>query len=533
MEWLRNKRRQRRAGVYKTADLESISERRTRWRSVRVTYFTMFLMTLGFSIVLTGIWPYLDTLDPDAGKSFLGFVVAANPLAQMIVSPLFGYWANKIGSVRAPLITSVALFTISSVTYSLLELFPSSTVKYWMLATRFFVGASSANIAVIRSYLSSATTVRERTGAVSMMSLAQVLGFICGPAIQTAVAPLGDEGIGLFGGKIHLNMYTATGWVNVLLGAINCLCFMPFCFTEMPISAKEAQRRQGAATAEETWLGTKPDYMATWSLILAFFILSFNFVLLETLGQPLVMDQFAWTKEQAVMNMGLLMTAGAVIALVTFAAIKPLTKKFDERCLLLWGGFMLMVVGRISHIPWGDAPPVIKTKEMVMNQLNSNLTEVVGCPVDEQPWCAFTPAMTMTQLLLGYFLTSIGYPIGITVIQTLFSKILGPRPQGVWQGLLTGSGCLSRVLGPIFLSYVYVNLGVVWTFSLTTVMMAVCCVWMGLVYKRLTPPQLTSTPVPLTSDVSKLPRTIVIGKASGASRANTKDGSNEERQTLQ
>jgi MFS transporter, ceroid-lipofuscinosis neuronal protein 7 len=60
---------------------------------------------------------------------------------------------------------------------------------------------------------------------------------------------------------------------------------------------------------------------------------------------------------------------------------------------------------------------------------NYNGTEVVGCPVDDQPWCAFTPVMTIVQFLLGYFLTSIGYPIGITVIQTLFSKILGPRPQ--------------------------------------------------------------------------------------------------------
>lgn len=61
--------------------------------------------------------------------------------------------------------------------------------------------------------------------------------------------------------------------------------------------------------------------------------------------------------------------------------------------------------------------------------LNNNVTEAVGCPVDEQSWCAYTPVMTFVQFLLGYFLTSIGYPIGITVIQTLFSKILGPRPQ--------------------------------------------------------------------------------------------------------
>lgn len=39
---------------------------------------------------------------------------------------------------------------------------------------------------------------------------------------------------------------------------------------------------QGKATEKETWKGIKPDYISTWSLIVAFFVLVFNFVLLET-----------------------------------------------------------------------------------------------------------------------------------------------------------------------------------------------------------------------------------------------------------
>lgn len=40
--------------------LETPQEHRERWRSVYIIYFTMFQMSLGFSIVLTGVWPYLD-----------------------------------------------------------------------------------------------------------------------------------------------------------------------------------------------------------------------------------------------------------------------------------------------------------------------------------------------------------------------------------------------------------------------------------------------------------------------------------------
>lgn len=46
-------------------------------------------------------------LDPTAGKEFMGFIVAANPLGQMIFSPLFGWWSNKIKSIRVPLLVSM------------------------------------------------------------------------------------------------------------------------------------------------------------------------------------------------------------------------------------------------------------------------------------------------------------------------------------------------------------------------------------------------------------------------------------------
>jgi ceroid-lipofuscinosis MFS transporter 7 len=87
-----------------------------------------------------------------------------------------------------------------------------------------------ANSALCRSYLSAATKLKERTNAVSMISLAQVLGFVFGPALQALVTPLGDEGFTAFSGRIHLNMYTASGWINVLLGIINIVILLPFIF---------------------------------------------------------------------------------------------------------------------------------------------------------------------------------------------------------------------------------------------------------------------------------------------------------------
>lgn len=85
----------------------------------------------------------------------------------------------------------------------------------------------TANITLCRSYLSDSTRLAERTRAVSMVSLAQVLGFIVGPALQAVVTPLGETGFSHLPG---LNMYTAAGWLNVLMAIGNFCLFLPIFF---------------------------------------------------------------------------------------------------------------------------------------------------------------------------------------------------------------------------------------------------------------------------------------------------------------
>ncbi|XP_053680404.1 major facilitator superfamily domain-containing protein 8-like [Anopheles nili] len=504
--------------------LETAAEYTERWTSVRIIYYTMFLMSLGFSIILTGVWPYLDKLDPHAGKEFLGWIVGANPVGQMIFSPLVGWWGNRLGSIRLPLLCSLGLFSIASALYSCLELFPVHQ-KYWMLFSRFLIGVSSSNVAVCRSYLSAATKNEERTGAVSMVSLAQTLGFIVGPVLQGAVTLFGEEGFPLFRNKLHLNMYTATGWINVVMGILNFCLFLPYVFKEKRIAAREAMMQQGMQSEKETWKSMKPDYLSAWTLICAFFILVFNFVFLETLATPLTMDMFAWTKGEALYYMAWVMAVGAILASTIFLLIDPLCKRISEQYVLIWGGFFLMVLGRAVYMPMGDSPPKLALAENVtmsslgieglspyvygsnFTQVYSNLTRVdfdsgvptsepsvnfsnakdsLGCP-PSQEWCKTTRGMTVFQFLLGYAFTAIGYPIGVTLISTIFSKVLGPRPQGTWMGIMTGSGCLSRALGPVFLSTIYTKYGLYWTFGTTAVMMAVTMLWLWQMRERLVP----------------------------------------------
>ncbi|XP_039754650.1 major facilitator superfamily domain-containing protein 8 isoform X2 [Pararge aegeria] len=399
------------AGV---ALLETEQERRERWRSVYVIYFTMFQMSLGFSIVLTGVWPYLDKLQPGTSKEALGLAVGASPLGQLAASPLLGLWANRAGSARAPMLASLALFVLASALYAQLHLARPHALAA-LLGARALVGVSSANVAVARAYLSAATRAGERTRAVAAASLAQVLGFVVGPALQAAAAPLGPGAPyappGAAQPALRLDMYTAPGWANALLGLLNLLLFLPCCFKEHPIAAREAMLAHGKQSEKEALQALKPDLVGSWTLVGAFFVLVFNFVLLETLATSLTMDQFAWSKRQALQNMGALMSAGALVACLVFALIAPLTRLFEERALLLWGGFLLTGLASLLCIPWGPGAPPLA------------LGAGAGCPVRAQPWCAASRRVTLAQFLLGYLCVSVGYPLGVTLIQTIFSKV--------------------------------------------------------------------------------------------------------------
>lgn len=69
---------------------------------------------------------------------------------------------------------------------------------------------------------------------------------------------------------------------------------------------------------------------------------------------PLAIDQWGWTKEDAIMYLGITMAAGGILSGLCFATIGPLSKKFDERVLLICAGLFPMILGRVCMFPLGS-----------------------------------------------------------------------------------------------------------------------------------------------------------------------------------
>uniref|UniRef100_A0ABI7XH45 Major facilitator superfamily domain containing 8 n=1 Tax=Felis catus TaxID=9685 RepID=A0ABI7XH45_FELCA len=414
----------------------------------------MFFSSVGFSIVIMSIWPYLQKIDQTADASFLGWVIASFSLGQMVASPVFGLWSNYRPR-KEPLIVSIFISVMANCLYAYIHV-PASHNKYYMLVARGLVGFGAGNVAVVRSYIAGATSLQERISSMANTSACQALGFILGPEHRV------DDS-----GRQCKN-------VN---------------FEEA--STDEVQFPQGNI-----------DQVAVLATNVLFFVVLFIFALFETIVTPLTMDMYAWTRKQAVLYDGIILAALGVEAILIFMGVKLLSKKIGERAILL-GGLIVVWVGFFILLPWGNQFPKIQWEELHNNSIpNTTFGEIIitlwkspredhnegptGCPI-EQAWCFYTPMIHLAQFLTAAMLIGVGYPSCNVTSYTLYSKVLGPKPQGVYMGWLTASGSAARILGPVFISQVYTSWGPRWAFSLVCGIVVLTIMLLGVVYRRLVP----------------------------------------------
>ncbi|KAM9407897.1 major facilitator superfamily domain-containing protein 8 isoform 1-T1 [Salvelinus alpinus] len=470
-------------------------EYKSRWRSIRVMYFTMFLSSVGFTIVITSVWPYLQKIDDSASASFLGWVVASYSLGQMLASPLFGLWSNHRPR-REPLACSIFINVTANIYYSYIYL-PTSQNKYHMLMSRALVGFGAGNVAVVRSYVAGATSLKERNSAMANTSACQALGFILGPALQAGLSFIGEQGVSVKVIDLQLNMYTAPALLAALFGVINILLVV-LVLREHQVDDYGRHIRAINYVSEERMEVSQEtegdiDQVAVLTSNVLFFIIMFMFAVFETIATPLSMDMFSWTRKDAVLYNGIILSCVGFESILVFLLVKVLSQRIGDRPVLL-GGLAIIFCGFFVLLPWGNHYPEIQWADLKNNTVihetfaptpvSNSSFEPTGCPA-EQTWCQYTPAIHLAQFLTADVLIGAGYPACNVISYTLYSKILGSKPQGVYMGWLTASGSGARTLGPVFVSQVYTILGPRWAFSLICGMVLGAIFLLGALYHKL------------------------------------------------
>ena len=125
-----------------------------RIRSLFIVHTSMLIFSMGNSIIVTGIWPYLQAvstngsqyiytfikfilvmlafntyhkfrnkssclqLDPSVTLDEYGIVVASDALAQIIIAPILGAIADRMGSIRLVSMLCSLIFCAGNIFYS-------------------------------------------------------------------------------------------------------------------------------------------------------------------------------------------------------------------------------------------------------------------------------------------------------------------------------------------------------------------------------------------------------------------------------
>ena len=138
-------------------------------------FLTLFIDMVGFGIVIP-VLPLYAEGTIHATPAQLSWIVGIYSLLQLVCSPLFGKWSDRIG--RKP----VLVVSIIGTAIGFIVLGAAHTV--WMLMLgRILDGASGGNISTAMACIADVTTKENRSRNMGLVGAAFGLGFMIGPAL--------------------------------------------------------------------------------------------------------------------------------------------------------------------------------------------------------------------------------------------------------------------------------------------------------------------------------------------------------------
>ncbi|XP_065057229.1 major facilitator superfamily domain-containing protein 8-like isoform X1 [Rhopilema esculentum] len=451
---------------------ESAKEYKARWRSIRVIYLAVLLSAMEFSITLPSLWPYLQKIDPTVTPQFLAWTNGGFSLCQVAGSFLFGAWCQYRPAIE-PLVACALIRIVGNFLYLLPEKYNGFHGKMLILSAKLIIGLSTGDKAVCRAIIPQSTTTSERRNAFAVITFLMLAGYAIGTALQSVAVPIiGEKG---HSSLLNIDIYNVAGWIGIIIEIFILLLFLLF-LKEYNIEINKSSKAGQLP---------KPDMGALIVTVAACSFLFYAFSLVETVSTPLMQAEFGWNKAQAVFYAGMVLSGSGIFALIALLIVRYAMRKFQERLILLLG-FVLLMLSFFIALPWGSEIPMLQREEVFQV---GNATKTVlssGCSI-KYSWCKSTPKIYLSQYLVVSFVYNMGICIAILVAASLYSKVIGPRKQGLFMAFLSAFGSLARFLGPVSMVPLFFNYGPRWLFVTLTLITATFVALIAGFYKRLVP----------------------------------------------
>ncbi|KAM4694787.1 major facilitator superfamily domain-containing protein 8-like [Discoglossus pictus] len=451
--------------------------------------FIFLLSGIEYAVILPTVWMYLQTLG--AQPFFLGLVLSAFSLTELLAGPLFGYWSDRTGQTKTVILLSNCFEIAGNFMYFV------GISKWFLLSSRLVAGVGAGAGASIFGYLTRLSSTEERVPVFAMAMACRQAGLLIGPAFNIFLRYSNFQL-----GPFHVDKFSAPG--IFMCGLWILLQFMVvFMFYDPPLMPQKPLADEQEPLLKETentverlshgygsinnnqqqeadhisYSSTENEYSPSASatqcdspsflenghlhchnlpncsqneesnetvhnmlsvkgllqeevvvLLAAQFVTLFNQTALETLVTPLAQTYLGF---QDLQNSLLYFLCG-IEMLAGFLAVRFLSRCASDRLLLCLGLF----VCNISCI-----------------------------------WCLVFLAKPkgsygalLGEFVVGVFLQVLGLPFVSVSQVSLFSKVTAEKTQGFNHGLRRSVGGLATILGPLWAAglteELYIMLGV-------------------------------------------------------------------------
>lgn len=377
-------------------------------KSALATVFLVVVIDLlGFGIVLPLLPFYAQEFA--ASAVMIGLLYSVYSFMQLIFSPIWGSWSDRIG--RRPI---MLLSTFGAViAYTIFGLAETLGVLFF---SRVIAGMMGGNISTAQAYIADVTDSENRARGMGLIGAAFGIGFVIGPALATAlIHPTFHEmvagaGFTEFAGWMGENRYALPGFFAAFLSFCSFLMVL-FKLPETVDTSKPREQvfRRPSVFTPRFWrlLSDQKGRSAKGYLIplvIGFFLLSFGESSLYSAFPLFAEGELGMSAEQVGIQFFYI---GIIAVVVQGFFIKFLTNKFAEEKLFMVGNIM-MVIG-LGLIP-------------------------------------FSYNMLTLALFLG--LMALGKSLNTPTITSLISKEADEDNVGAVMGASQGLSGLGRMIGP-------------------------------------------------------------------------------------
>lgn len=279
-------------------------------------FVVVFVDLLGFGMVIPVMSLYAEHLG--APDDQIGWLMTGYSAMQLVFTPIWGRLSDRYGR-RPLLLLSIGMTAVGFLGYALAPSFA------WLLVSRLFAGAATANIAIAQAYIADVTTPEERAKGMGLIGAAFGLGFILGPAI---------------GGLLSSISLGAPGYAAAALAAVNGVAAW-FVLVEPAERVHAPHRARFSALLDEL---SRPGIRR----LIAIYLLSvFAFSAMEATFALVAAHRFELDQRHVSYVFAFI---GVIVTVVQGGLIGPLTRRFGEKALLV-GGLALQAVG-LAAIPY-------------------------------------------------------------------------------------------------------------------------------------------------------------------------------------